>query len=168
MLYADHSSYELIKQMLPRLWAHVWRLTYDVELAEQLVHSACSFIVEQGLPLPSDRSPRLWLFWSFYRALRRVRGHDPLWRKSCDIKAQAFPKTGLEDMAAATLDVRIVNATRQLSNEQREIFLLVNIEFFSASEVAYIMGITVREVINTLATTHLNMSRTISNQIDVK
>jgi len=168
MLHADHSNYELIKEMLPRLWAHVWRLTYDVELAEQLVHSACTFILEQGLPLPSDKSPRLWLFWSFYRALRRVRGHDRLGRKSCDIKAQAIPKTGLEDMATATLDVRIVNAIRQLPNEQREIFLLANIEFFSVSEVSFIMGITVREVINALATTHLNMSRTILNQIDIK
>ena len=167
MLHADHSNYELIKKMLPRLWAHVWRLTYDVELAEQLVHSACTFIVEQGLPLPSDKSPRLWLFWSFYRALRHVRSDDLFWRKSCDIKMHAFHQTSAEGIASAESDSKIVNAMRKLPDAQLKVFLLVNIEHFNAADVAFIMSITLREVISLYAESNLHMSRMISSQLNM-
>ncbi|MGY2373150.1 RNA polymerase sigma factor [Pseudomonas sp. SDO524_S393] len=143
----------MTQEMLARLWAHAWRLSGDVDIAQRLVELACRR-VQKGLhPAAGDRSPCAWMFCALHHIWR-----NELHRlQRCQHTPRVLRMTGV-----ACTHTRLLQAVARLPAEQREAFLLSHVEGFSASDVAYIMGTKPLEVIRQCAQAHRSVARPLA------
>lgn len=141
---------ELVNRYMSDMYATAIRLTRSRQLAEDLVHDLFVTIREQAIPTDHVKNPRAWLASILYR--RFVDG----WRRDkrspirpiddCSHQAeyeQAITLVDADPMWQCQLDDEtqsLLQAVEQLSEDQRQIIVLHDVEGYTLVEIQQMSG----------------------------
>lgn len=157
---AIHSVENQLVAFLPNLRRFAMSLCRDRALADDLVQGACERALANSARFQPGTRFDAWMFtilrnlWIDHARRRQTAGiHEDV-----DDRADLIGATGEEPYHALELKA-VADAIDKLSEDQREVLLLVCVEGFSYQETAEIIGAPIGTVMSRLARARIALSR---------
>ncbi len=146
--------------------AYAW--CHNNALAEDLVHEAILKAIENASHLRDVKAADAWIFTILVNChrmyLRRANdGADPEQIESCVVESEHLPDRIAD---AQDLVARVRHALADLNEQQRKVITLVDLEGFSYTEVADILGVPTGTVMSRLSRARQNLKKVLSSRAE--
>jgi RNA polymerase sigma-70 factor, ECF subfamily len=152
---------DLLRDLLPRLWAFAWRITGDRLDAEELTQKTCLRARQRVEVTPDGVQPLCRLYAIAYRvwidelraqrSSKRIDSSAPAPQREDDdahLRQPRQPRPPRASDSEHDAFSQIVAAVDQLPHAQRMAMLLVAVEALSYAEAAHVLGVPVNTVVS--------------------
>ena len=141
---------EKLASHIPTLRRYARALTRDYTAAEDLVQDTLERAWRRFYLWRSGSNLRAWLFTIMHNVhMNQIKAQTRKWNRPAEDEALDLSITSTQD---GRLELRdLCNALRRLSEEQREVVLLIGLEQMSYEEAAKVLGVPVGTVMSRLS-----------------
>lgn len=149
----EHAVGRLLLENLDSLYSTAHRMTGRADLAEDLVQETARKALRAAGAVTGQRNLRAWLFTILVNGVRDHLRREGRWAEHPLEDEAPAPRLEVEILSAATVqDVR--RAVDRLSLAQRAVVILIDLEGFTISEAAQMLGLPPGTVASRLGRAH--------------
>ena len=146
----------------PFVWRNARRLGCSDAWVDDAVHEVFLVVANRLQDFEGRSSPRTWLFAITYRVVLRMQRDRTRYAKRLLSFAEQTAGGSAAPVVEASRDLR--ELLLQLAEPKRLVFILVELEGFTAAEIAHTLGISAGTVATRLRAARLELERILERQ----